>query len=136
VIASRPAARPTGPANVFLLEPKADLRHALEELLDAQGYLVVACDSLPDLLRRAAASRCDLALIAWQGMRGLLADANRQDLQQLARRLPIVIMVPRSWFRVLQPSDLAVRGLLGRPFDADELLDCVARNTDVTALHG
>jgi len=117
-------------AHVFLLEPKADLRHALEELLSAQGYLVVACDSLPDLLARATATRCDLALIAWQGMQGLLADEHRRDLTQLAERLPMVIMVPRSWFRVLHPPDLAVRALLGRPFDAEELLDCVARNIE------
>jgi FixJ family two-component response regulator len=119
---------------VFLLEPKADLRHALEELLSAQGYLVVACDSLPDVLTRAAATRCDLALIAWQGMQGLLAEEHRHDLAELAERLPMVIMVPRSWFRFLQPPDIAVRGLLGRPFDAEELLECVARNIESAAV--
>jgi DNA-binding response OmpR family regulator len=113
---------------VFVLEPKPDLRHALEDLLSAEGYGVEACESLQDLLARSTTTRCDLALTAWQCLQGLLAEEHRHDLVQLSSRIPLVIMVPRSWLRVLQPLDLAVRGLLAKPFDADKLLECVSRS--------
>jgi DNA-binding response OmpR family regulator len=111
-----------------VLEPKPDLRHALEELLSAEGYDVETCESLQDLLARSTTTRCDLALTAWQCMQGLLAEEHRHDLAQLSSRIPLVIMVPRSWLRTLQPLDLAVRGLLAKPFDAEELLECVSRS--------
>jgi DNA-binding response OmpR family regulator len=118
---------------VFVLEPKPDLRRAVEEVLGAEGYTVESCTSLQDLLTRSSLSHCDLALTAWQSMEGLLADEHRHDLVQLASRIPLVIMVPRSWLRALQPLDLAVRGLLAKPFDAEELLECVSRSIGAAA---
>ena len=117
---------------VFLLEPKADLRRALEEVLRAEGYGVEPCDSLQGLVERNAADGCDLALTAWQSLQGLLADERRRDLAQLAAHMPMVIMLPRSWLKVLQPLDLPVRGLLAKPFDAEELLECVSRSIGPT----
>ncbi|MBV9577463.1 MAG: response regulator transcription factor [Chloroflexi bacterium] len=125
----------------MLLEPKLDLRRALQELLSAEGYTVEACGSLEELIERHTAAHSDLALAAWQSLDGLLADEHRHDLAQLTNRIPMVIMVPRVWLRVLQPLDLAVRGLLAKPFDADELLACVAGSiqspepTQAAALH-
>jgi hypothetical protein len=39
----------------------------------------------------------------------------------------LVLMVPRSWLRILQPAELGLAGLLAKPIDPDELLDCVRR---------
>jgi DNA-binding response OmpR family regulator len=128
MLISRAASGRSGVPHVFVVEHNATLGRAILELLSAEGYTVETSESLEDLVARAQTSPCDLALIAWQKLQGLLADGRRHDLVQHATLIPMVVMLPRSWLRVLHPPDLPVRGLLAKPFDAEELLDCVSRS--------
>jgi DNA-binding response OmpR family regulator len=111
---------------VLLLEPKSGLRRALIELLTVENFHVVECESLEHVLQQAArGERCQVALIAWQSMEGLLADEHRRHLVHITRRLQLVVMVPRRWIRLLEQSDLDFVGMVAKPFDADELLDAL-----------
>jgi DNA-binding response OmpR family regulator len=114
----------TAPARVVLLEPNAALRSAILTILSAEQYEVEAVTSLDDVLGRADAADCTVALVAWQSMQGLLADEQRANLVDLSRRLRLVVMVPRRWARLLEATDLesALAGLVAKPFEADELL--------------
>jgi DNA-binding response OmpR family regulator len=115
--------------SVLLLEPNVALRSAVVALLSAEGYDVRPCSSFEQVLMQASEAAPPLALVAWQSMNGLLAEEHRCHLRQVARRLRLVLMVPRRWARLLEQTDIAmaVTGLIAKPFEADELLEAVGR---------
>ena len=110
---------------VVLLEPNAALRSAVQTLLSAERYDVIAVESLDQVLAAALAAAETVALVAWQSMEGLLAEDRRQDLTELSRKLRLVIMVPRRWARLLAATNLpsCVTAMVAKPFEADELLE-------------
>lgn len=112
---------------VLLLEPNVALRSAITTILGAERYEVDVVESLEQLLEESAPFDSTVALVAWQGMQGLLAEERRSDLKDVARRIRLVVMVPRPWWRLLEGTDLtrAVMGLIAKPFEADELLATV-----------
>jgi hypothetical protein len=75
----------------------------------------------------AAGHPSSVALVAWQGMDGLLTEDYRHDLLECVRRLRLVIMVPRRWRRLLDAGALGSAQLLEKPFDGDELLASISR---------
>lgn len=109
---------------VVLLEPNAALRSAIVTLLRAEQYNVEISDSFEHVQELANAPGNTVALVAWQSMQGLLAEARRESLLEVTRRLRLVVMVPRAWARLLENTDLptAVAQLIAKPFEADELL--------------
>src|SRR5689334_13856043 len=109
---------------VLLLEPNVALRTAIATILGAERFRVDVVDSLEQLLEEAEPVETSVALVAWQGMHGLLAEERRSDLRDVTRRVRLVVMVPRPWWRLLEGTDLtdAVTGLIAKPFEADELL--------------
>jgi CheY-like chemotaxis protein len=110
---------------VLLLEPNAALRSAISTILAAEQYEVEIVDSLEQVLGLEAAADRAVALVAWQAMHGLLDDARRAELTDITRRLRLVVMVPRHWWRLLEATDLGrvVTGLIAKPFQADELIE-------------
>ena len=112
---------------VLLLEPNVALRSAITTILGAERYHVDVVDSLEQLLEESTPFETTVALVAWQGMHGLLAEERRSDLADVMRRVRLVVMVPRPWWRLLEGTDLtrAVTGLIAKPFEADELLATV-----------
>ncbi len=109
---------------VLLLETNAPLRSAIITVLSAEGFDVQRVDSLDDALSLAMSADHTVAVVAWQSMEGLLAEEHRHHLRDLARRLRLVVMVPRRWWRLLQATDLpgAGVGLVAKPFEAEELM--------------
>jgi DNA-binding response OmpR family regulator len=112
---------------VLLIEPNASLRHAIEEVLGAEDYEVVPCDSLDQVLTLAHERTREVVLVAWQSMDGLLAEEHRHHLLQLADRVRLIVMVPRRWMRLLDESDYGLAGMMAKPFEADELLAVLRR---------
>jgi DNA-binding response OmpR family regulator len=112
---------------VLVLEPNAALRSAILTVLAAEHYQVEVCHSLREVVLSANGSSDTVALVAWQAMDGLLAEQHRQSLIELTRRLRLVVMVPRTWARLLQSTDVSrlVAGLIAKPFEADDLLGSV-----------
>ncbi|MBV9170385.1 MAG: response regulator transcription factor [Chloroflexi bacterium] len=114
-----------GSGRVLLLEPNAALRSAIVDVLAAEQYDVERCDSLDEVLESCGGSDCNVALVAWQRMDGLLAEEHRDHLAELTRRLRLILMVPRAWARMLEVNELGVAALVPKPFDADELIGTV-----------
>jgi len=114
---------------VLLLEPNWQLRTAILSVLDAERYRVETFGSLDSVIGQADDSGPTIALVAWQSMQGLLAEEHRHTLCELTRRLRLVVMVPRSWARLLESTDLGtvVAGLVRKPVEADELLATLER---------
>ena len=63
-----------------------------------------------------------MALLDWTMAEGLLADEHRPGLRALAHLVPIVLMVPGRWARLLRAEDLGAAALLAKPFSVSELL--------------
>jgi DNA-binding response OmpR family regulator len=112
---------------VLVLEPNSALRSAILTVLAAERYLAVPCGSLEQVLAHAAGEVDTVALVAWQNLDGLLSDEHRHDLIEIARRLRLVVMVPRGWARLLETTDVAtiLAGLVAKPFEAEELLGAI-----------
>src|ERR1043165_6919679 len=91
---------------VLLVEPNAALRSAILTILAAEHYQAEPVDSFDSVVARSAGTARTVALVAWQSMGGLLAEANRHELIELNRQLRLVIMVPRRWARLLDGTDL------------------------------
>ncbi len=109
---------------VLLVEPNYQLRAAILSVLGAEHYAVETRASLEQIMCHADDGQPTIALVAWQSMNGLLAEEQRHMLKELAQRVRLVVMVPRSWARLLESTDLAsvVAGLVAKPVEADELL--------------
>jgi DNA-binding response OmpR family regulator len=114
-------------SRVLLIEPNASLRHAIEDVLGAENYEVVPCDSLDQVLTLVHEHTPEVVLVAWQSMGGLLAEEHRHNLLQLAGRLRLIVMVPRRWMRLLDESEYGLAGMIAKPFEADELLAVLRR---------
>ena len=112
---------------VLVLETNAPLRSAIITLLAAERFDVQRVDSLEAARLVGMAADRTVALVAWQSMDGLLAEQHRLELAELTRRLPLIVMVPRRWARLLEETDLpsAVSAMIAKPFDADELINTV-----------
>jgi DNA-binding response OmpR family regulator len=125
-------------ARVFIVEPNAALRAGVVEILEAENYEVQVYGSLNQVVRAAADTACDVALVAWQSVGGLLSEEHRHDLAEYTRRLHLVIMIPQAWGRLLDAEDLGGAQFLEKPFTGDELLRCVgeARSSRQGSLAG
>jgi hypothetical protein len=86
-------------------------------------------DALEQILEPTNEAEDCIALVAWQSMRGLLADDRHAELAQISRELRLVVMVPRHWWRLLEETDVPrlVAGLIAKPFHADELMGVLDR---------
>jgi DNA-binding response OmpR family regulator len=127
----------SGPrARILLLEPSPVLRQSVEEVLLAEGYQVVACESVEELVTSARVGPPQLALAAWLSLEGLMVDDRLHDLAAVSRRLRLVPMVPRGWLTVVRPAELGVAGVLARPVERDELLAFLSAERQSAALVG
>jgi len=112
---------------VLLLEPNTALRSAIRTVLDAEHYEISLVESLAEALHLARDEQRCVALVAWQGMQGLLSDEHHSDLIDVTRHLRLVVMVPRHWWRLLEATDVpdTVTALIAKPFAADELITTI-----------
>lgn len=112
------------------------LRRSAHEVLVAEGYQVVTCESVEELVKSAREGPPDLALAAWQCLEGLMVDERLHDLAAVSRRLRLVPMVPRGWLTVVRPAELGVAGVLARPVERDELIAFLSVERQRAALVG
>jgi CheY-like chemotaxis protein len=111
------------PIRLLLVEPNPTARAAIRELLDPQQYRVEVCDSLDQVIAQSGGAPNLVALVAWQAMGGLLADEHRNHLLKVTNRIRLIVLVPRRWAPLLEPTDLGkvVAGIVPKPFEPDEL---------------
>lgn len=108
---------------VLLLEDDLALRGLLIEALEAEQYVVLACESFEQLNTAAAAHDADVVVADfWGSGQRTLSDHDRRQIRELGELLPVVLLTGRSWAADLTADELGARALIRKPFDLDHLL--------------
>ena len=111
---------------VLLLEDDLALRGLLHEVLGLEGFEVVPCDSYDQVRRAAATDRGDIIVADfWGGAQRVLNATGRQQIQELADLLPVILLTGRSWASETTAEELGARALMRKPFDLDDLLAAI-----------
>jgi|ERR671930_1093903 DNA-binding NtrC family response regulator len=111
---------------VLLLEDDPALRGLLEEALTSEGLEVQVCDSFAALQASAAAGGGDLVVADfWGGAQRELDEPAREQMRELSRLLPVVLLTGRTWAVGASAESVGVRSLIRKPFDLGDLLEAV-----------
>jgi hypothetical protein len=106
---------------VHLLVRDARLGAMLTRVLTDAGWRVDAEPSLPYLWTGVEATG-GLAVLDWTMADGLLSEEHRRDLSRLARRIPLVVLVPEGWLRRMSAEDFGVAALVPKGWATEALL--------------
>ena len=114
-------------ARVLVVDDDPDIRLVLQELLIEEGYQVeTASDGLTalGLLHQAPVPDIILLDLAMPGMNGgAVVKAMRSD--PVLRGIPVVIVTGSLPDVFEYPPEGSYQGLIGKPFDIDEVLETV-----------
>ncbi len=112
-------------APIASFDDDATLRELLRDVLEVEGCSVVVCSSLMEL-HQAAVRGAVLAIVdGWGSGHLTLGDIERQQIIDLARLVPTVLMSGRTWAAKVTAAELRLVALLPKPFDLQALLDIV-----------
>ena len=112
-------------APIAIFDDDATLRELLRDVLELEGCSVVVCSSLMEL-HQAAVRGAMLAIVdGWGSGHLTLGDIERQQIIDLARLVPTVLMSGRTWAAKVTAAELGLVALLPKPFDLQALLDIV-----------
>jgi hypothetical protein len=90
-----------------------------------KGHLVIACRSLLEV-HQAALRGATLAIAdTWGPGQVTLGPAERQQIVDLARLVPAILISGRVWASHVCARDLGLAGLLLKPFDLQTLIELV-----------
>ncbi len=115
-------------ARVLLLEDDPSLSSVLVELLADEGFEVAACDSYASLC--AALSAADRSIVVadfWGASHVELSLCERDQIREIGRRAPTVLLTGRVWADAVNADDLNVACILPKPLVLDELVAQVLR---------
>jgi DNA-binding NtrC family response regulator len=124
------AARGQGLA--LILEDDPSFQAVLGELLTDEGLEYRVCDSYPEL--RAAADEAGVHVIVadfWGTSYVEPTTVERQEIRELGRMAPTIVLTGRSWARHELPEELGVMCLLAKPVDLDRLVENVRRCLEI-----
>ena len=111
---------------VLLLEDDLALCGLLEEALASEELDVQTRDSYESLYEAAVTHQGDVIVADfWGGAHRALDDLARQQLQELGRLLPVVLLTGRSWAVGTTAEQLGVRAIVHKPFDLNDLIETV-----------
>ena len=112
-------------APIAIFDDDATLRELLRDVLEVEGCSVVVCSSLMEL-HQAAVRGAVLAIVdGWGSGHLTLGYIERQQIIDLARLVPTVLMSGRTWAAKVTVGELGLVALLPKPFDLQALLDIV-----------
>ena len=112
-------------APIAIFDDDATLRELLRDVLEVEGCSVVVCSSLMEL-HQAAVRGAMLAIVdGWGSGHLTLGYIERQQIIDLARLVPTVLMSGRTWAAKVTAGELGLVALLPKPFDLQALLDIV-----------
>src|SRR5918912_1331827 len=110
---------------IAILEDNPTLRELLREVLEGEGHLVTVCHSLLEV-HQAAISGATLAIAdTWGPGQLTLGPAERQQIVDLARLVPTILISGRAWAEHTGAQELGLAGLLPKPFDLQTWTDLV-----------
>jgi DNA-binding NtrC family response regulator len=120
------------PARVLLLEDDAALSAVLVDFLAGEGFEVAACNSYSSLREVLdAADRPIVIADFWGASHAELSPCDRDQIRELGRFTPTVLVTGRAWADAARADELNVVCILPKPVALDELvaqvLRCVGR---------
>ena len=111
---------------VLLLEDDLALCGLLEEALASEELEVVTYDSFQSLHAAALARQGDVVVADfWGGAHRALDEVARQQLEDLGRLRPVILLTGRSWAVGTTAEQLGVRAIVHKPFDLNDLIETV-----------
>jgi DNA-binding NtrC family response regulator len=125
-------------APIAIFDDDATVRELLRDVLEAEGCTVVVCSSVMEV-HQAAVRGAMLAIVdGWGPGHLALGDLERQQIIDLARLVPTVLVSGRTWATQVSAGELQVVALLPKPFDVQALVDLVRarQGVDDRALTG
>ncbi len=121
-------------ARVVILEDDVALRGLLQEVLQLEDFEVTVCDSFQQVLEVARDQRADLIVADfWGGPQRSLSDTGRQQIRELGRLLPVILVTGRTWATEITAEELGARALMRKPFDLEDLLKAIDAGLDVSS---
>lgn len=122
---------------VMVIDDDADIRTAIQDLLDGQGFATVGAADGQAALNLLGDSRNRPALILLDLMMPILDGWTfckiRQGIATLME-IPVITISAASTTETREP--LRVDGSLQKPFDADTLIELVTRMVGRNSFHG
>ena len=115
-------------ARVFVLEDDPEFRRVLVEFLEGEGFDVSTCDSYATLQDAARTFRQAIVLADFWGTSHVeLSAAERDQIRDLGRQRPTVLLTGRTWAAAARAEELNLVGILSKPPVLDDVLDHVRR---------
>jgi len=112
------------PAAILVIDDEAAVRQLVTEVLRARGHSVTAAGSGREGLERFRVGRFDL-VITDLGMPDLTGWDVARAVHGTSPALPVLVLT--GWADAVEaPSDVAVTGILTKPFDVTKLAESVA----------
>ncbi len=111
---------------ILILEDDLALRGLLQEVLQLEDFEVILRDSFDEIRAAAAEGRADIIVADfWGGPQRALSEAGREQIRELARLLPIILLTGRMWATEMTAEELGARALMRKPFDLEDLLSAI-----------
>ena len=113
---------------MLLLEDDAALSALLLEFLTGEGFEVAACNSYASL--REALDAADRPIVVadfWGASQARLNPCEREQIRELGRYTPTVLLTGRAWSTSATADELDVACILAKPVALDDLVAQVLR---------
>jgi DNA-binding NtrC family response regulator len=121
---------------VLVWEDDAALRSLLLDPLADDGYAVTVCSSLVELQRAASQGLGDVAVAdSWGPSHRALNGEEREQIGQLGRHVPTVLLASRGWAHQTTAAELGVSVLLLEPMDIEDFSTAVRALAPARAAH-
>lgn len=122
-VAQDRAKHPLGP--ILVVDDDESILETVHEILEMEGYSVIAVSEGSEVLRRAEEVRPSLLLLDMR-MPGITGWEVAQQLHERGIAVPILVMTAAQDAR-LWAEQIGAAGFLAKPFDLDDLLAAVER---------
>ncbi len=111
---------------VLILEDDLVLAGIVTEFLTSEGHTAVPAPDPGTAMRLASENQWDVCIAdSSPRSNGKLDDADRAIFAALARYAPVILATGRAWAHHVDPSDVGVAAIVGKPFDLFALLAAV-----------
>jgi two-component system, NtrC family, nitrogen regulation response regulator NtrX len=120
--------------HVLVLEDDGDLRRVLVDLLDGEGFEVSTRDSY-SALRKALHDYAGSIILAdfWGTSHSELSLRERDEVRDLGREAPAILLTGRAWVANAVADDLNVVCILPKPIELEQILEQIRRCLDLAA---
>lgn len=113
------------PGPVLVVDDDPTILSTVQDILEMEGYPVVAAADGAEALRRAGEVRPSLVLLDMR-MPGITGWEVARELRERGIAVPILVMTAAQDAR-LWADQIGAAGVLAKPFDLDDLLTAVER---------